>query len=154
MRDHNTTAEHETSDNVLFWPIVQLLVVGLARDMLQEALNRQSTSDVAARLDSSAAARALSPLNQINWNAHCPPWRYLLLVRSERNSWRITNEDRKGRLRVAERILRWQLGLDSLTEDDITGENGLRGTWEALLPLEASSEVDDMWAKIEERLLP
>ncbi|WP_419841844.1 DGQHR domain-containing protein [Candidatus Poriferisodalis sp.] len=153
MRDHGADGENETRDNVLFWPIVQLLVVSLARDMLDEAIARQSTFGVPVRLDVTATADALRPLARINWEAHSPPWRHLLLVRNEDENWRITNESRKERLRVAERIIRWQLGLDPQSEDEIMGENGLRARWEALLPLDASGEDGSMWLEIEAGVL-
>ncbi|WP_419839884.1 DGQHR domain-containing protein [Candidatus Poriferisodalis sp.] len=153
MRDHGADLEGDTRDNVLFWPIVQLLVVGLARDMLNEAIARQQTSGVAAELDAVAAEDALRPLDRINWEAHSAPWRHLLLVRAEDGAWRITNEDRKARLRVAERILRWQLGLDQHAEDDISGSTGLRAAWEMMLPLDAGEEVESLWTEIEAGLL-
>ena len=73
-----------------------------------------------------------------------------MLVRTEDDDWRIANEDRKPRLRLAQRIVRWQLGLDQLSEEEVTGRLGLQSAWRELLPLDAVHEVDSMWSEIEE----
>jgi len=62
--------------------------------------------------------------------------------------WRIANEDRTERIRLLERIVRWQLRLDQLSDMEISGPGGLREVWRSLLPLEAADEEDDMWEKI------
>ncbi len=147
MRDHNADSVDDAEDNVLFWPIVQELLVELARELLDEELSRRPRD--ASDLDITAAARALHPLTMVDWSAHQPPWRHLLLLRTENDDWRIANEDRKLRLRVARRIVRWQLGLDQLSEDELTGRLGLRSVWRELLPLDAFQEVDSMWHQIE-----
>lgn len=148
MRDHNADAAEGVEDHVLFWPVVQELLVELARELLDEELSRRSVE--ADELELPAAARALQPLSTVVWSAHRPPWRHLLLVRTEDDDWRIASEDRKSRLRVAQRIVRWQLGLDQLSEEEVTGRLGLRSAWRELLPLDAVHEVDSMWNEIEE----
>ncbi len=148
MRDHGADIAEGTEDHVLFWPIVQELLVELARDLLDGELSRRSPE--VEDLELPAAARALQPLSTVVWSAHRPPWRHLLLVRTENDDWRIASEDRKSRLRVAQRIVRWQLGLDQLSEEEITGRSGLRSAWRELLPLDAVHEVESMWTEIEE----
>ena len=147
MRDHNADTVEGTDDHVLFWPIVQEMLVELARDLLDDRLSRKPTE--MDDLDLPEAVDALEPLNAIVWSAHHPPWRHLLLVRTENEDWRIASEDRKIRLRIALRIVRWQLGLDQLSEDEVTGRLGLKSTWRELLPLDAANDVDSMWAEIE-----
>lgn len=149
MRVHNPQeSEQAGADNVLFWPIGQQMLVGLAQELLDEALAARP-AEVAA-LTSDEARRALDPLSEIVWDAHRPPWRHLLLLRSGEDSrWRITNEDRKPRIRIAERIIRWQLGLDRLSEEQLTGPSGLQETWRSFLPVDAAEEMDDLWKQIE-----
>lgn len=149
MRVHNPQEMGTTAtDNVLFWPIGQQLLIGLAQELLDEALAEQP--DDVVTLTSDEAQSALEPLSKIVWDAHRPPWRHLLLIRSgEDGRWRITNEDRKPRMRVAERIVRWQLGLDQLSEELLTGSKGLQETWRSFLPVDAADEIHDMWSEIE-----
>ena len=153
MRVHNPQESEQTgADNVLFWPIGQQMMVGLAQELLDEALAERPAE--VAGLTSEEARSALEPLSEIVWDAHRPPWRHLLLLRSgEDGRWRITNEDRKPRIRVAERIVRWQLGLDQLPEEQLTGPSGLQEVWRSFLPVDAAEEVDDMWKQIEAGVL-
>ena len=154
MRVHNPQESQDPGDdNVLFWPIGQKLLVGLAQELLDEALFRKS--DEAEALTSEEARQTLAPLNQLVWIAHRPPWRHLLLVRSgDDGRWRITNEDRKARIRIAERVLRWQLGLDgNLSEEQLTGSSGLREIWRSVVPVDAADEVEWMWQELVEGVL-
>ena len=149
MRVHNPDdSEEHGKDNILFWPIGQQLLVDLAQQLLDEALSR--TPDETETLSADEAREALTPLNRIVWDAHRPPWRHLLLVSSgDDRGWRIASEDRKPRIRIAERIIRWQVGLDrNLSDEQLTGPEGLRSAWRALLPVDASDEVDWMWDEI------
>lgn len=149
MRVHNPQeSDHVGADNVLFWPIGQQMLVGLVQELLDEALAALPSD--AATLTADEARRALEPLSEIVWDAHRPPWRHLLLLKSgDDNKWRIANEDRKPRIRVAERVIRWQLGLDRLSEEQLTGPSGLQETWRSFLPFDAAKEVDEMWKQIE-----
>lgn len=155
MRVHNPLSDdekiepHASHDCVLFWPIGQILMADLVRELLDDAQAR-SGSKRTTELTRSEAALALAPLNEVNWEAHSPPWRHILLVKSELGSWRIANEDRKPRLRLAERIIRWQIGLDRLTEDEVSGseENSLYTMWKSLLPLSADEDEAEMWQTI------
>ena len=152
MRVHNPRAhdsdEEKGEDNVLFWPITQELVAGLARSLLDHAQPGEGSLP-----DLEEAKKALEPLSQIVWDAHKPPWRHIFLAMSPRKGseepeWRITNEDRSARIRLLERIVRWQLGLDRLSEEEVSGPSGLREVWRSLLPLDAEGEEDSMWEKI------
>ncbi len=155
MRVHNppSLSEGDSDDSydcVLFWPIVQMVVADLARTLLDHTVDRIRPSDgILTALD---ANRALEPLGSVTWDAHTAPWRHILLVQSETSSWRIASEDRKNRLLVLERIIRWQLGIDSLMEDEVTGEGGLRELWYQYLPATAAEEEDAMWQEIIDNL--
>ena len=152
MRVHNPTVDEDDEDGssydcVLFWPIVQMVLADLVRELLDDFLSRSGPDDCALTVES--ATGALLPLNSINWDAHSTPWRHILLVQSETSTWRIVNEDRKSRLQVLERIIRWQLGLDRPIEDEISGDHGLYELWYQYLPATAVEEADAMWQEIE-----
>lgn len=150
LSDDDETEGQTSQDSVLFWPIGQILMADLVRVLLDDAQARSGVERT-TELTPSEAARALAPLADINWEAHSPPWRHILLVRSELGSWRIASEDRDPRLRLIERIIRWQIGLDHLSEDEISGseENSLYGMWKSYLPLSADEDEAEMWQTIE-----
>ena len=66
-------------------------------------------------------------------------------------SWKIRSEDRKPAQRLAKRIIKWQIGLDELAEDDV---RALRGDWESmLLPALSADRVEELWISIEEGVI-
>lgn len=155
MRDHNPPSENDQEatqpyDCVLFWPIVQMVMADLARELLDFTKAKKGATDYSLTVED--AIFALQPMNSIVWNAHSAPWRHILLVQSDSSTWRIANEDRKGRIRVLDRIIRWQLGIDRLTEDEVSGESGLRELWYQYLPATAVEEASEMWLQIESGL--
>ena len=161
MRDHRPPQHRkhpeESDDCVLFWPIGQLMLADLARLLLDDRSDRLVSGDGGSQsMSESEAEDALVPLAGITWDAHSPPWKHVLLVQSgdEGSAWRIASEDRKGRLRLLERIVRWQLGVDRLTEEDVSGKDGLRDLWHSYLPAVAVDEADDMWVQVERGVLP
>lgn len=161
MRDHrppqNREHPEESQDCVLFWPIGQLMLADLARLLLDDWSDRLPDGEGGTQsLSGLEAQDAVAPLGNVIWDAHSPPWKHVLLVQSgeEGDTWRIANEDRKGRLRLLERIVRWQLGVDRLTEEDISGRDGLRDIWYSYLPAVAAAEADQMWNQIERGVLP
>ena len=154
MRIHNPHThdpeEDKGQDNVLFWPITQELVARLARGLLDHA---QPGDGSIPSLEE--AKRALAPLSHMVWDAHQPPWRHIFLTQfvrtgSQEPEWRITNEDRLEKIRLLERILRWQLRLDNVTPEEVSGPSGLREIWWSSLPLDAQGEENSMWEKIVE----
>lgn len=158
MRHHNLPEDEGQADLgqdcVLFWPIVQDLLARLTRELLDDAAGRLVGSDTEGELDLGEMCDALEPLRHLNWDAHSPPWRHVLLVRhvAERQGkvqWRIASEDRLPRIRLIERILLWQCGLDPLTNEDIFGETGIHELWKQYLPAVAADRADEMWAEIE-----
>ena len=129
-------------DHLLFWPIGQELFAKIVRTLLD-------SSGLDDKAEVAAMANALRPLAQVPWNLHNPPWRYLMLVPTtpEEQSWRMRSEDRKPVLGIADRLLCWMVGLDSLNEDD-TEE--LRRDWQNLLYPEPPQEnrIEEMWQEI------
>ncbi len=139
-------------DCVLFWPIVQLVLADTIRGLLDSASSR--SVDRFSELTHEDAVRALLPLRQIVWDAHCPPWRYILLIATANRDrpWRIADEGRTHRLRLIERILRWQVGLDRLMEEEVSGpsEASIRTQWIQFLPESVDETTKEaMWHQIE-----
>ena len=153
MRDHRPPEQRDkpeaTQDCVLFWPVVQNMMADLARALLDDAVMPDTTGP--GTVTESQAREALFPLSEVRWDAHVPPWKYIMLVPTDDplTSWRIASEERKQRMRVMERIIRWQCGVDPLTEEEISGTGGLRSSWYAYLPASAVAEADSMWSEIE-----
>ena len=142
MRSHSTGGSLQ--DNVLFWPIGQELMADVARDLLDyEQVNPKSP-------DRDTVASAISGLGALEWNFHSPPWRHLLLIpdNEEMTSWKIRNEERTPARKLATRIVKWQIRLDELTENEVAE---LRHTWEEkILPALPSERINELWAAIEE----
>jgi len=143
MREHDAEPHNSEGimDNLLFWPIGQELFAKVARSLMNRRLPDTDNPSVEDVCDS------LRVLSELNWDLHQAPWRGLLLTENiDNGSWRMRSEDRKLALVVAERILRWQIGLDDLTEED---EQGLKIEWHALLiPRPTNEEVDAAWKQL------
>ena len=145
MRSHDLPSPNPEGfkDHLVFWPIGQELFAGIARSLLNE-------SGVDDQADISTMERSLRPLGKVPWDLHEVPWRYLLLVPStpEENAWRMRSEDRAKAVAIAQRLLRWVVGLDAL-EDDAMLE--LRADWQVLLYPEPPEEarVEEMWKQLE-----
>lgn len=151
--DDGTEREDTDQDNVLFWPIVQGMVIDLARQLLDHQASREPQASKSVDLQHSI--RALEPLSRISWDAHKAPWRHVLLVKTEGmdSPWRIVNEDRKKRIRLGERIVLWQLGVDELSDREINGDAGIKVLWSAYIPAFALDEVEPMWQQIVDGVL-
>lgn len=115
----------ECDDSALFWPVTQDLVARLVRKLLD-------------RRDGETAHR-LAPLAERQFSLHRPPWRHLFLIPNDGSdgvqtprgaAWKVRNEERKDVIKVLERILVWQLGLEPLTSEDLAD---LRAEWKQYL---------------------
>ena len=139
MREH-TAAPTATDimDNLLFWPIGQVMFAELVRLLLNRRLPDPDSPE------KSVVQECIAPLAQVNWNLHKVPWKGLLIVKEPiRERWNMRNEDRKGAVEVAKRILRVQLGLDDLSEEEL---GNLKTDWHAMLiPRPSDKEVDADW---------
>ena len=120
MRNHSVGGALQ--DHVLFWPIGQELLADVARDLLNHRQTHPESPD------GQSAAGALKGLGALEWGFHSPPWRHLLLIpeNEEMISWKIRSEERKEAQRVAKQIVKWQIGLDELDEDEVSK---LREQW-------------------------
>lgn len=130
-------------DHLLFWPIGQEMFANVARAMLDAAgLDRKA--------EAAEMVRVLRPLADVPWNLHEAPWRYLLLVTKgvDEAGWRMRSEERKRALEVAERLVRWIVGLDSLNETDM---EELRTNWRdaLIVPESAGVRPEALWSSIE-----
>lgn len=128
-------------DHLVFWPIGQELFIRVVRAMLNQAQLGEdaSTEDM---------ARTLSPLGAMRWELHEPPWRRLLLVPLDSHrGWKIRSEDRKMAVLLADRLVRWLVGLD---DQDAEGLEELKEDWRDLLyPQLSHAEARDEWRRIE-----
>ena len=133
----------EFRDHLLFWPIGQQMFANVARAMLD-------ASGLARNAEAADMVRVLRSLADVPWDLHEAPWRYLLLVTkgSDEAAWRMRSEERKRALEVAERLVRWVVGLDSLNETDM---EELRASWRdvLILPESASVRPEVLWSSIE-----
>lgn len=146
MRIHTKNREDDSDprDHLLFWPIGQEMLAKVVRRTLNRNLENVAKPSVGEVVE------ALGSISKLEWELHEPPWRYFLLTWDEaRDRWRMRSEDRSETLKVARRILEWQLGLDDLTDEDI---RELKLEWQTrLIPSQEDDAEDDMWARIEER---
>ena len=149
MRDH-TRVDGTTGgdvDNLLFWPIGQDLLVGVARNLI----DRFFTQHPELPLDRDNVRLALRGLGQVDWELHSAPWRYLLLTDSGDNpeirNWKMRSEDRTPAIRIASNILLWMIGYDEL-DSDVLDE--LKLAWKTrLIPAQTDELEDEMWARVE-----
>jgi DNA sulfur modification protein DndB len=143
MRDHNATDESGTQDSIFFWPIGQELLVQVARKLLDRQADPDNPTPASIGI-------ALQPLKYINHNFKDVPWRHLLLIPDDANwtVWKIRNEDRPKAINLAMRIILWQIGLDQLSEQEISE---LKAEWKLkLMPALTDDQVDSLWEKIED----
>lgn len=134
----------DPQDCALFRPVCQELMCDLARALLNF---RPRDPDNPTR---QSVRTALKGMGELVWDGHSAPWRHLVFIptNEEATSWRIASEDRRPRLVLAQRILRWQLALDELADDEI---EVLKEDWRLMLLGSLSkSDVEALWAEIED----
>ncbi len=134
----------DPQDCALFRPICQELMCDLARALLNF---RTGDPDNPTR---QSVRTALQGMGELVWDGHSAPWRHLVFipVNEEATSWKIASEERKVRLVVAQRILRWQLALDELADDEI---EVLKSDWALmLLGIRNDTDVEALWTEIED----
>ena len=113
----------------------------------------EPSSDLSGIAGPAVSLCGLSGLGALEWSFHSPPWRHLLLIpdNEEMTTWKIRSEERKVAQLVAKRIVKWQIGLDELADNEVSD---LRGEWEALLlPALARETTDELWSTIEEGVM-
>ena len=147
MRSHDADEDEtgELSDSVLFWPIGQELFAKVVRSRLNRFL---PDCDKPLLAEVRECVRVFS---QVNWSLHEPPWRGLLLTQDPgagpgAGNWRMRNEDRKQAVETGEMILRYQVGIDDLSQAAL---EDLKIHWYAmLLPRPEKAEVDAAWQQV------
>ena len=147
MRSHDADEDDsgELSDSVLFWPIGQELFAKVVRSRLNRFL---PDCDKPLPAEVRECVRVFS---KVNWSLHEPPWRGLLLtqdpsVGTSAGNWRMRNEDRKQAVETGEMILRFQVGIDDLSQAAL---EDLKIHWYAmLLPRPEKAEVDAAWQRV------
>jgi DNA sulfur modification protein DndB len=148
MRDHSApSGDGSTHDNILFWPIGQELLADIVRDLLNFRQGDPESPTV------ESIQQALGGLSQLIWDFHQVPWKNLVLIPDGAggSSWRIRSEERAPAQQIAKRIVKWQIGLDELAEDEIST---LKSEWQSmLLPALDEETMSDMWERIEAGIL-
>ena len=141
MRNH--APREGLEDHALFWPIGQEILADIARDLMNQRQVRPEAPD------RESVGGALTGLAGLEWTLHRPPWRHLLLIpgNAEMTDWKIRNEERKDAQKMTARVLKWQIGLDELSEQQVAR---LREEWELMLqPALVGEVVDSLWESIE-----
>lgn len=136
MRNHGVRGE----DNLLFWPIGQVMLA----ETVRELLNRREFEEPAK--DKEGLIEILRPLAGLRWDLHEPPWRYLLLTgpHDEGARWRMRSEDRKRAVDFAKKLVLWLLD-PGVTE---AGEE-LKAEWQGLLyPQPDEAKVRRCWKEL------
>lgn len=143
MRDHNATQNSGTEDCIFFWPIGQEILVEVARKLLDRQPEPENPT-------SQSMLKALSPLAFMKDNFKEVPWRHLLLIPDDDawTTWKIRSEDRVKARNLSARIIYWQIGLDQLSQEEITE---LKKDWRSLiLPALTNDQADALWDAIED----
>ena len=142
-RNHTADGDDDEGRDLLpFWPIGQELLVKIARRLLNQRLSDPNAPT------KEECKKVLSCLARIDWGLHSPPWRHFLLVGdgTEDGRWKMRSEDRRAAINLAERILAWLVGLDSLNDNE---QSDLRREWSRYLtPAQSKSATETMWESI------
>ena len=131
-------------DHLLFWPIGQVLFARVLREVLDRRLDEPrgpTRKKVSAAIDG---------LGKLEWRLSEPPWRNFLIIYEESSDgrsgrWKMRSEERKQCLRIAHRLLLWQLGVDELESDEV---GGLYADWSAKLIPYDKAEADKLWERV------
>jgi DGQHR domain-containing protein len=138
MRNHNPTdsGDERVDDNLLFWPIGQIAVCAVIREMLNTWDTEGESVD--------SAAFALKPLSVISWSLYQEPWNYFWRVPNKSESFNMRSENRKLVIECSTRMIRWIVGLDDLSNAD---EAALRTEWAFLLRFPLTMDPDILAAQ-------
>ena len=146
MRAHDprdADDDDELQDSLLFWPIGQEVFADVIRVVLNRFL---PDPDHPSLEDVSDCVRVLADLS---WDLHQPPWRGLILIQdSGTGAWKMRNEERKRAVEIGRRILRVQVGVDDLPNDDL---EELKIEWDSMLiPRPDRGEIEELWSSVHE----
>lgn len=143
MRSHDADQDEsgELQDCVLFWPIGQELLAKVVRSRLNRFL---PDCDKPRLPEVKECVRVFA---KVDWNLHEPPWKGLLITQDVASgNWKMRSEDRKQAVEVGEMILRYQVGIDELSDSAL---EELKIHWHSmLLPRPDNAEVEAGWRNI------
>lgn len=131
------------TNHMLFRPIGQELMCLLVRAKLDQKL------PLPTEPAPESVKGAIRGFSSVEWRLHSPPWRNLLFVYDEStDNWRMRGENRKEALAVGERVMRYVLGIDTWSAEDLPD---LKSDWRSLLIGCSNDEADEQWLRIEEQ---
>lgn len=144
MRNHaviDSDEETDEQDLLLFWPIGQLVLAQVSRQVLDYALvDGENSTEV---------TKALSVLRRVPWDLNAAPWKHFFVVPTESGTWKMRSEDRKRVQQIAVSLIVGFLDPDGLPSE---AENDFKKSWsDMLLPAMASEKIDDMWEEAKRR---
>ena len=145
MRYINRTtegADDREDANLWFFTLGQQIITPVVRDLL----DRISTDEVG----SSDATDALRPLSLIDWSLFAYPWNHLIRIATDKSGRAILN---RSAVSISRRIIRWIIGLDQLTKDDVeelrTRFHGMQQFPETIGSSEISKIQEKSWEEVE-----
>jgi hypothetical protein len=113
MRNHSVASSEEPTedqDNLLFWPLGQMILATTARSLLDDCGIDQSKN-------LSDYVQALKPLSKIQWELNKSPWLHFLLTPTDTGKWKMRDTDRQKAQAFAISLI---MGLISESLDDET----------------------------------
>lgn len=126
MRVFDAPAGGAQMNNALFRPLIQTNILSpLSRRLMNEA-----GEAITSRSSSEEIRQSLGPLAKINWDLQSDLWRNFLITQDHEGRWRMANEDRTNRVKLANNILSWVVGIEDLNEDHL---DELKTEWSSYL---------------------
>ena len=113
MRNHSVASSEEPTedqDNLLFWPLGQIILATIARSLLDDSGVNQDSKI-------SDYVQALKPLSEVQWELNKSPWIHFLLTPSDTGKWKMRDTDRQKAQGFAISLI---MGLISESLDDET----------------------------------
>ena len=115
MRVFDAPIDGDLQNHGLFRPLIQTEILApLARRLMNEAAEPINTWSTAEEIQT-----ALKPLSKIDWKLNSDLWRNFLISVNHQGVWKIANEDRVKRVKLANNILAWVVGIEDLNDDHL-----------------------------------
>lgn len=142
MRVFDASSDGDLQNHGLFRPLIQTEILApLARRLMNEAADPINTWSTAEEIQI-----ALKPLSKIDWKLNSDFWRNFLISENHQGVWTIANEDRVKRVKLANNILAWVVGIEDLNDDHL---DEFKAEWSSYLgstedPVERESVFDEL----------
>lgn len=142
MRVFDASGDGDLQNHGLFRPLIQTEILApLARRLMNEAADPINTWSTAEEIQI-----ALKPLSKIDWKLNSDFWRNFLISENHQGVWTIANEDRVKRVKLANNILAWVVGIEDLNDDHL---DEFKAEWSSYLgstedPVERESVFDEL----------